>query len=364
MAKTICRYAQERGHAYLRLEKNGRSLLCTCGHGQDAEYLKLDSKTETSVIETFRRLVGASENDLFADKRFKIKDKNRIIKGRATLIPDADGEKLLITLSAHAPTARRLSALGLNRQQQNLLRQNTKKKHGLIIIAAPEENGATSTYYSILAAIANNRSTYSLETHPASHIDNINTIDLNKSSDINETLIRLSNLDSEIIGLDANLSPAEIKGAWQAAKGRLIVMTLNATNAGEVVKIMRRAGLKPEEIAARTLLIVCQKLFNKPCGHCLRKFDVSETTKKIITQRWPIAQRLWPRRLYHNLSCSRCRQPKKEYKTAIFELMHFWPDGRLCADYQPLIKEALSKAELGLINIEDIADWAQNDKKV
>jgi hypothetical protein len=44
--------------------------------------------------------------------------------------------------------------------------------------------------------------------------------------------------------------------------------------------------------------------------------------------------------------------------------MRFLPDGRLAAGYQPLIIDALTKAGLGLINIEDIAAWADTNKKL
>ncbi len=43
--------------------------------------------------------------------------------------------------------------------------------------------------------------------------------------------------------------------------------------------------------------------------------------------------------------------------------MRFLPDGRLQTGYQPLIQDALYKAGLGLIDIEDIATWASSHQK-
>jgi len=365
IVKTICRYASDKGHSHLLLEKNGAKLLCRCSHGQESDYLRLDPETETSITETFRRLVGAADNDLFANKRFKIADTDQVISGRATLLPATKGEKLLITLSSESPKGRRLSALGLTRPQQALVRQNLRKKSGLIIIAASEENGATSSYYSLLLEAANGRSTYSLEAFPVKNLNNINTLNLRQYPSPAAALEKILRLDSEVIGVDAPLKASDLKTLWHTAlTGRLVIITLAADNAAGAVKILRRAGISAENIAAQTNLIIAQKLFKRPCTHCLRIFDPGKEIKELIAKRWPLALKHWPKKIYHNHGCRYCNQARSQAQTAVFEIMRFLPDGRLQAGYEPLIQDALQKANLGLINIEDIANWAGSFKKV
>ena len=365
LAKTICRYAQTRGHKHLRLEKQGQYLVCACGHGQQADYLRLDSKTELSIKETFRRLSGVAENDLFANRRFKIVDGKRIISGRATLLPAPEGEKLLITLGAETPDIRRLSGLGLNRDQQLLIRQSLKRKSGLIIIASAPENGASSTYISLLTAAAAGRSAYSLEAYPHKNSDDINIIKLNPAHSVASVLDRLLHLDSELIGVDAPLRANDLKALMEAAaSGRLVIATLPVENAAKAVKYLCQAGVSAKEIASQIIFIAAQKLFPRPCPRCLQKFDPGIETKAAIINRWPFIRRYWPSRLYRNDGCAACRQQPPTDKTAVFEIMRFWPDGRLRTDYRPLSREALAKASLGLINIEDIAAWAKTETKV
>ena len=366
IAKTICRYAQDRGYDYLRLEKQGASLVCACGHGHKTDYLRLDEKTELSIADTFRRLVGAAENDLFSDKRFKIADKRSIISGRATLLPAAEGEKLIITLSSEKPSVRRLTALGLDRPQLNVLKQSLKKKSGVILVAAPDENGASSTYYSLLAAAADNgRSTYSIETYPQQNIENVSVIVPPKYSGVNNVIERLLKTDSELIGIDAALTENDLKTIWRAAgTGRLIIAVIRAKTAAETLNILKKSGLSGQEIASQLILINVQKLFLRPCPRCLQTFDPGSGLKQTITQRWPLAAKHWPKKLYRNKGCVACNRRPADTKTAVFEQMRFLADGRLQAGYQPLIIDALAKAGLGLIQIEDLAAWALADKKI
>lgn len=365
IAKNICRYAQDRGHAHLRLEKQGSNLMCVCGQGPAIDYLRLDATTENSIIETFRSLVGAADKDLFTDKRFKITDHQQIISGRATLLPASAGEKLIITLSSSIPQQRRLSALGLSKSQRLIFDQGLKRKSGVIIITAAAENGATSTYYSLLSALSAGRSTYSLEDYPVKIIEGVNTINLKKYNTVATALHKLLLIDSEIIGIDATLSGVDLKNIWQAARsGRLLIITLPAATAAAAIKYLRQAGLKPTDIAAQTIFISAQKLFPRPCTGCLRPFAHGPEIKQLITNRWPLASSLWPKKLYHNRGCRSCQQAKKDAKTAVFEIMRFLPDGRLRTDYQPLIQNALYKAGLGLIDIEDIGTWASSHQKI
>ncbi len=365
IAKTICRYAREKGHIHLRLEKKGAALVCACGRGESADYLRLDKETEVSVAETFRRLVGATDNELFADKRFKIADKQNLISGRATLLPSREGEKLIITLSSEAPSVKRLSALGANKEQQEIYRQAIKKRSGVIIITAPEENGATSTYYSLLSLATAGRSAYSLESYPVEKLADTNTINLQKYASPTTALERVSRFDSELIGVDAPLSSEDLKTLFRlAATGRLIIFTLAAKDAASAVKILRRAGLSAATIAEQLIFIGAQKLFKRPCTRCLHSFDPGPELKKTILNAWPSARPFWPKKLFQNHGCKYCRQGSATPKTAVFEIMRFLPDGRLQTGYQPLIQEALGKAGLGLINIEEIAAWAQIRKKI
>jgi type II secretory ATPase GspE/PulE/Tfp pilus assembly ATPase PilB-like protein len=366
--KTLCRYARAHGHAHLRLEKKGDHLLCVCGLGQTSEYLHLDRKTEHNITETFRRLVGAADNDLFSDKRFKIADNKQPISGRATLLPYDQGEKLFITLSTEKPALRRLSALGLNREQQALIKTNLKKKSGLIIIAGGPEEGASSTYYSLLSIIASSgdRSIYSLEDYPVLENKGVNTINLRKYSDPKTAIEKVNHLDSEVIGIDAALQVDDIKALWQSARsGRLIIATLPVASAALAVKLLRQSGLSAADIASQIIFISAQKLFKRPCPRCLHIFDPGLEIKKKINKRWPAANLCWPKKLFYNRGCSLCQKTNRESKTAVFEIMRFWPDGRLQDGYEAMIKDALDKTGLGLINIEEIANWAmQTTKKI
>ncbi|MCF7860078.1 Flp pilus assembly complex ATPase component TadA [Patescibacteria group bacterium] len=363
--KTICHYANERGHSHFSLEAKDDNLFCTCGYGENANYLQLDPETELNIKATFRRLVGANENDLFHNKRFKISDAEEIIKGRASLIPSSSGEKLLISLSAEHPRILRLSALGLNKTQRNNFKQAINKKSGIIIITAAEENGASSTYYSLLQLAASKRSAYSIEDFPLHKIEGVNTINSSHYESFNQIIEKLMILDSEIIAVDAALKNSDIKALWRAAdSGRLVILTLPLASAAASLKLLRQAGINSKDIAEQIILISAQKLFTRPCSRCAQVFDPGKEIKQNILHRWPISKAYWPQKLYRQRGCTYCQKKKTPPKTAVFEIMHFLSDGRLQKGYEPLIKGALDKAGTGLINIEEIATWAESDTKL
>jgi type II secretory ATPase GspE/PulE/Tfp pilus assembly ATPase PilB-like protein len=363
--KTICRYASDHGHAHLNLEAKKDNLLCTCGHGSEANYLQLDSETELNIKAAFRKLVGANEHDLFNNQRFKIADDKEIIKGRVSLLPANTGEKLLISLSTEHPKIFRFSGLGLNKKQQTIFRQALNRKSGIIILSASEENGASSSYYSLLKTAATKRSAYSIEDFPLHNIDNINTINSNGQQKVEQIIDKLMTLDSEVIAIDAHLDTDDLKTIWRAANsGRLLIITLPTINAAAALKLLRKAGLSSLEIAQQTIFISAQKLFKRPCSRCSEVFDPGSEIKKTILKAWPIAKQYWPKKFYRQRDCPYCQKNNNKQKTAIFEIMSFLADGRLRKGYQPLIKEALDKTATGLINIEDIATWAQTDTKL
>lgn len=363
--KTICRYTSDHGHNHFSLEEKNDNLLCTCGHGGKANYLQLDPETELNIKATFRRLVGANENDLFNNQRFKIADDNEIIKGRASLLPAGTGEKLLISLSNEHPKIFRFSGLGLNKNQQAIFRQSLNRKSGIIIVSANEENGASSSYYSLLKNTATKRSAYSIEDFPLHKIDNINTIRTSNKQKVGQIIEKLMTLDSEVIAIDANVNANDLKAIWRASvSGRLVILTLPTISAAATLKLLKKSGISSADIAQQIIFISAQKLFKRPCSRCSQIFDPGSEIKKIILKAWPIAKQYWPKKFYRQRGCAYCQKNNTKQKTAIFEIMSFLSDGRLQKGYQPLIKEALDKTAIGLIDIEDIAAWAQTDTKL
>lgn len=357
----IFRYVQERGYSHISLEKKDNKLICQYGPNN---YWQLPAETEEHIINLFREILGASDNEYIHNKRFKINDKNNIISGRASISPSYQGDKLTITLTNTKPSIKRISALGLNKEQQKQIKQALNKKTGVIIITSHEENGASSTYHSLLSLINPAKSLYSIEDFPYHQLSGINIIKPQTYGGISSSLQLLSRLDSDIIALDVQLDGKDLKPIWQAAHSRLIILTLPHSSGHQVLKFLKKSGLSTQTITDRLILISIQKLFPRLCLHCLKPLAEDKNLKKIIIQKWPLALRHWPKHSYFQHSCNRCRNKNNIKETAIFEFMSFDKTAKLTENYRPLILEALAKAELGLISLEEIADWAKEDKKI
>jgi type II secretory ATPase GspE/PulE/Tfp pilus assembly ATPase PilB-like protein len=354
--KKIYYYARAQGHDNIHLEKRNGKLICSYNN---KSFLHLDSHLEEEIISLFRSLLKTADHEFVSNRRFKIADQNTIINGRATIMPAREGEKLIISLSSKKPFVKRLSGLGLSKEQQQKLKTKINKNTGLIILNGQEENGTTSTYYSLLNVLANKKSIYSIEDFPYHQLSHVSLINPRIYGGVSAALEQLLRLDSQIIAIDASLSDLDLQKVWQAASSRLVIMTMNYPNSAQVLKRLHQAKISTTDIASRLLLISTQKLFPRPCLKCLRPLTDHKNIKNTITRRWPIAKKFWPQKLYFNHGCKACNNKLPDQSEAIFEFMEFNPDASLKKDYQALIIEALNKASLGLINPEVIVDWAK-----
>lgn len=357
----ICRYASQHGHRYLSLEKEADGFICRY---DNEHYLRLPPKSEEHVIALFRSLLDTADNDYVYNKNFKIVDGNRIIKGCATISPAKNGDKLNISLSANMPIIKRLSSLGLSQKQKNKLEVAFAKKKGLIIISAPEKHGLSSSYYSFLNLIDKNRTIYSIEDFPESSLNGVSTINPNKYGGIKASLELLLRLDTDIIACDAKLKPSDLKLLWQSSASRLVIITQNTTSSSAALKNLKLAGISATAIAESLLVVINQRLFTKQCLKCLTVLNQDDELKKQIVKKWPIAKKYWPHHTYINLGCKHCLVNQDQEKIRVFETMDFDKNGHLLTDYQPLIIEALKKAEYGIISLEAIADWAQKKEEL
>jgi len=354
--KKICRYAQEKGHRHLSLEKKDGLFVCRYG---DNSYLQLDANLEEHIIGVFRSLLNSQEHEFVHNKNFKITDGNKVISGSASIIPGNNGDKLILSLHENKIQVQNLTSSGLNKQQAETIKKALNKKTGLIVINASNANGASSTYYSFLQLIDQNRSIYSLEDFPAHKISSASVIPTKMFSDIRDALSLLSRLDSDVIACDASLSPDELKALWQAAGSKLVIITLPYQSGAKVLQSLKTAGLSTQAITERLLFISTQKLFNKLCLHCRTKLNEDAKIRQFIEKKWPITKKYWPKQSYFNNGCKRCQNKEINNRIAVFEIMSFNQDGSLKKDYKPLILEALKKVESGVISLEEIADWAK-----
>lgn len=354
--KKLYYYARAQGHDNMHLEKRNGKLICSYNN---KSFLQLDSDLETEIINLFRSLLKVADHEFVSNKRFKIADQDTVINGRATIMPAREGEKLIISLSAKKPFVKRLSGLGLSKEQQRKLKTKIERNTGLIILNGQEENGVTSTYYSILNVLFNKKSIYSIEDFPYHQFNHISLINPRIYGGVHQALEQLLRLDSEIIAIDADLSDLDLKRVWQAATSRLLIITMNETNAAQVLKKLRQARISSKDIASQLLLISTQKLFPRPCLKCLSPLPDDKNIKNTISQRWPIANKFWPAKLYFNRGCKACDDNPPSQSEAVFEFMEFNDNASLKKDYRALIIEALDKAALGLVNPETIADWAK-----
>lgn len=356
----ICRYALAEGLFNLQIESlDNKTQTRLSAPGKASQNIILQETAMSDLINIFQSLSDISKGDLFYNKRFKMNLGKDHVSGTVSLSPGKEGENLIIKLNTEKARPFRLGALGLDRYQQKEVKRLIGRKQGLIILSSSPGDGVSSSYYSLLKLASENRSAYSLEDFPAFSSNNFNTISLKPADKASIIIQHLMQLDSEVIGLDLkSLSQEDWRAIFRAREsGRLIILSQAKKNAAGVVKNLKELGFNSPEIANSVSLILSQKLFPRPCPKCLKKTNLSDTLKEIISSAWPIAAQHFPDFHFYNKSCPSCS--KVRMKTAIFENMSFLKNTQIKGDYKPLILSALEKLGLGLIDVSDIISWSK-----
>lgn len=186
----------------------------------------LPKKLEKSLLLNLRELLKIAPGELTTKKYCKLADKNHPASFYLTIIPDKNGEKIIINLINKTTKHWRLKQLGLSRKDYQALNAGLQKGSGLIIISSPAQNGKSATLYSLLKQLNNEeKNIYVLSQHPAEKIDGLSQLTLSDNN-FNKILRQ----DPDVIALDEIESDEILKKSFQAASSGLLVIATMAAN--------------------------------------------------------------------------------------------------------------------------------------
>lgn len=353
--KKILNYAKEHEIVDLSItQRNGQQLLWG-DDGVTKHQLKLPPKLSTDLSLAYRRLLSLAPDDLTTNTYFK--DKETAFK--ISIIPDNEGEKIIINTIAKTKKVFTLAHLGLGRNEKKIILNFLKRKRGLIVIGADDNQGKTTTLYSLIEKIdLEKKAVYLLEKNQELEIDKINKIISSGPKRVND-LARIIKSDSEIIFIDdANLELLQ-EGAMAALAGRLVIVSLKSESALNLVNKIKDLN----NLDDLPILAIFQKLLAKNCPHCLKSYLVNES-EELIAKYWPENKNYKPKKFFSSLGCSKCQHSGKNGLIASFNLIEI--RNHEVNILSSLAADILEKAANGLISIsKTISDYKSSlDKKL
>lgn len=224
------------------------------------------------------------------DGRFSIFLSNEKVDVRASFLPTAFGESVVMRLLKSSSVGVSFEDLGLYPEAKKILEMEIAKPNGLVLTTGPTGSGKTTTLYAILNKL-NKPGTkiITLEDPIEYQLKGINQSQINSSKGYNfaDGLRSILRQDPNIVmvGEIRDLETAEI--AVQASlTGHLVLSTLHTNDASGVIPRMIDMGVKPYFLVPSINAVIGQRLIRKLCPVCKEEHilseDESDRVKKIL----------------------------------------------------------------------------------
>jgi type II secretory ATPase GspE/PulE/Tfp pilus assembly ATPase PilB-like protein len=267
------------------------------------------------------------------DGRFKIYLPDEEIDVRASFLPTAYGESVVMRILRSKSIQLGFEKLGLRDEAFKILKEQIKKPNGLILTTGPTGSGKTTTLYSILSKL-NQPGTkiITLEDPIEYQLEGINQsqIDRKKEYTFANGLRSVLRQDPDIVmvGEIRDLDTAEIS-VQASLTGHLVLSTLHTNDASGVIPRLIDMGVKPYFLVPSINAVIGQRLIRKLCGDCKVEYqpneEEEEKVKKILAVISPKANIEVPTeipKLYKASpdGCNKCNNIGYKGRVGIYEI--------------------------------------------
>jgi len=298
----------------------------------------LDKELWKKIISRFKALAKVKINitDKPQDGRISIFTKEDRIDIRASFLPTAHGESLVMRLLRSSSVGLSFEDLGLRGGAFKKLKRETERPNGMIIATGPTGSGKTTTLYAILKKLNTPETKIITIEDPIEYqLEGVNQSQASEKYRFADALRSIMRQDPDIImvGEIRDLETAEI--AIQAAlTGHLVVSTIHTNNAAGTVPRFLSMGAKPFLLTPALNAIIGQRLPRKICKKCKTEDKVDkekmERVKEIL-EKLPVEEKkevvekygesFANLKFYKGSGCEACQRIGYKGRIGIYEIM-------------------------------------------
>src|SRR3989344_4003471 len=258
--------------------------------------------------------------------RINVTDENLDI--RVSIIPIAEGEKVVLRLLASQSRRFTLIDLGMGEKDLRKVEGVMNKSFGMILATGPTGSGKTSTIYAILKILnTRDRNITTIEDPVEYRIRGVNQIQANPKTNLTfaNGLRSILRQDPNIIFV-GEIRDNETAGiAVNAAlTGHLVLSTLHTNNAATALPRLIDMKVEPFLVGSTVNIIIAQRLLRRICEMCNSSLTVDqndlvgkiplEIMKKLFGNKSEI-------QLYKGKGCKICRFTGYSERIAVFEVL-------------------------------------------
>ncbi|NGX31641.1 MAG: Type II secretion system protein E [Chlamydiae bacterium] len=268
-----------------------------------------------------------AQHRLPQDGRIRLVMGGRDIDLRVSLIPVADGQRIVLRILDKSKTLLNLKELKMPDSIEISFRKAIEKSEGIILVTGPTGSGKSTSLYSALAKI--NQTSINIMTieDPIEYrLDGISQMATNPKIQLNFStgLRSLLRQDPDVIMIGEIRDTETAKIAIQASlTGHLVFSTLHTNDASSAIVRLAEMGVETYLLSSSIIGVLSQRLVRTICKECKVAYTPDEKELKDLNLE---REELQNGMLFKGKGCGACFGCGYLGRRAIFEWVEMTPN--------------------------------------
>lgn len=287
----------------------------------------IDRYIYTRLMSRLKLLSGMTLNQRqeAQDGRFTFDAIDREVEIRASIIPGAGGESMVMRLLDPSVASFTLDKIDLNPILREVIAKELKKPNGLIITTGPTGSGKTTALYAFLRAVLEEGIKIITIENPVEYkLEGIVQTQTGDDYTFASGLRAVLRQDPDIIMVGEIRDKEVAETAMHAAQtGHLVFSTLHTNSAVGGFPRLIDLGIDPRMLGSAVSMLLGQRLVRRLCPECKKPYQASsEETKNIsaVMKQHPKPVPIpSPLTLYKPDGCAHCNGTGYKGRVGIFE---------------------------------------------
>ena len=264
-----------------------------------------------------------AERRLPQDGMARVRVGEREIDIRASTIPAAEGERVVLRLLNRDSSLLPLSVLGLADNTLKSFEKLLSEPNGIIVVSGPTGSGKTTTLYAALGQLdASRKNIMTIEDPIEYQLSNISQIQVKPKIGLTFATglrhILRQDPDIVLVGETRDTETASI-AVRASLTGHLVFTTLHTNDASSAVLRLVDMGVEPYLLASCLRGVLAQRLVRKLCVECRKKIVLDRINLKPLAS---YEKDLVGKTAWIPTGCAECLEGYKG-RCGIFEFLVF-----------------------------------------